>query len=66
MLDLFIEPTLRIGLILILWHLFARHTILTLDPPAEIDELASFRTKGTERIVFPFDWLTAGWTLHES
>ena len=54
------------GLILVWWQPFAGHTIFTLDPPAEIDELASFSTKGTERIVFPFDWLTAGWTLHES
>ena len=66
MLDLPIEIILRGRLILILWNRLAGHTILTLDPPAEIDELATFRTKGTERIVFPFDWLTAGWTVHES
>ena len=44
----------------------AGHTILTLNPPAEINKLTSFTTEGTERIVFPLDWLTAGWALHES
>jgi hypothetical protein len=43
-----------------------RHTIITLNPTAKIDKLTAFRTEGTDRIVFPLDWLTAGWTLHES
>ncbi|HEU5092509.1 MAG TPA: hypothetical protein VFT30_07480, partial [Nitrospira sp.] len=43
-----------------------RHTILTLNPTAKVNKLTAFRTEGTERIVFPLDWLTAGWTLHES
>jgi len=47
-------------------HLLAGHTILALDPFAEVYKLAAFRTEGTDRIVFPLDWLTAGWTLHES
>jgi hypothetical protein len=47
-------------------HGLAGHTILALDPFAEIYKLAAFRTEGTDRIVFPLDWLTAGWTLHES
>jgi len=42
------------------------HTILTLNPTAKVNKLTAFRTEGTERIVFPLDWLTAGWTLHES
>ena len=56
----------RTRLILILRNLFTGHTILALDPFAEIYKLAAFRTEGTDRIVFPLDWLTAGWTLHES
>jgi len=43
-----------------------RHTILTLNPTAKINKLTAFRTERTDRIVFPLDWLTAGWTLHES
>ena len=53
-------------LIRFLWHWLAGHTIFALDPFAEVYELAAFRTEGTDRIVFPLDWLTAGWTLHES
>jgi hypothetical protein len=53
-------------LILFLRHWLARHTILTLNPTAKINKLTAFRTEGTERIVFPLDWFTAGWTLHES
>jgi hypothetical protein len=47
-------------------HWLAGHTILALDPFAEVYKLTPFRTEGTDRIVFPLDWLTAGWTLHES
>ena len=43
----------------------AGHTILALDPAAEIDKLAPLRTERTEGIIFPFGWLTAGWALHE-
>jgi hypothetical protein len=46
-------------------HGFAGHTILTLNPAAKVNKLTAFRTEGTERILFPLDWLTAGWTLHE-
>jgi hypothetical protein len=56
----------RCPLVLFLWHGLAGHTILALDPFPEVYKLAAFRTEGTERIVFPLDWLTAGWTLHES
>jgi hypothetical protein len=50
--------------ILVFPHSLTGHTILTLNPPAEIDKLASLRTERTERIVFPLNWLTAGWALH--
>ena len=53
-------------LIRFLRHGLAGHTILALDPFPEVYKLAAFRTEGTDRIVFPLDWLTAGWTLHES
>jgi hypothetical protein len=36
MLDLFIEIILRGRLILILWNRLAGHTVLALNPPAEI------------------------------
>jgi hypothetical protein len=52
-----------------MWFLgqrFARDAIFAFNPPAQIQELAAFRTEGTKRIVFPLDWLTAGWTFHES
>ena len=58
--------TERCPLILFLWHGLTGHTIFALDPFAEIYKLAAFRTEGTDRIVFPIDWLTPGWTLHES
>ena len=45
-------------------HRLTRHTILTLNPTAKINKLTAFRTEGTDRIVFPLDWLTAGWTVH--
>jgi hypothetical protein len=51
---------------LFLRHCLAGHTILTLNPTAKVQKLTAFRTEGTDRIVFPLDWLTAGWTLHES
>jgi len=46
--------------------LFARHSILTFDPTAEVNELATLRTEWTKGIVFPLGRFTAGWTLHES
>jgi hypothetical protein len=52
-----------------IWFLRERltgHTILTLNPPAEIDKLAPLRTEGTNRIIFPLYRLTAGWAFHES
>ncbi len=45
---------------------FTGDSIFTFNPPAEIHELAALRTEGTKRIIFPLDWLTAGWTFHES
>jgi hypothetical protein len=39
----------------ILWERFARHTIFTFDPLAEVDELAPLRTEGTKGIIFPLD-----------
>lgn len=44
---------------------FAWDAILALDPTAEVNELATFRTEGPNRIVFPLDRVTAGWALHE-
>src|ERR1041384_6743359 len=52
--------------VMFLRHRLARYAILTLNPTAKIKKLTAFRTEGTERIVFPLDWFTAGWTLHES
>lgn len=45
---------------------FTGNTILPFNPLAEIDKLASLRTEGTKWILFPLDWLTAGWAFHES
>src|SRR6185369_16814707 len=56
----------RSSLIVLLWHGFAGHTILALYPFPKINKLTAFRTERTDRIVFPLDWFTAGWTLHES
>jgi hypothetical protein len=56
----------RGSFILFLGQRFTRDAILTLDPLAEIDKLAPFRTEGTKGIIFPLDWLTAGWAFHES
>ena len=44
---------------------FTGYAILTLNPLAQVDKLAPLRTEGTKRIIFPLDWLTAGWTFHE-
>jgi hypothetical protein len=64
---LVVELILNCGsIILFLWHSFTWDTILTFDPATEIDKLATLRTEGTKRVVFPLDWLTAGWTFHES
>jgi hypothetical protein len=65
-LDLFVVLVLGHGRFMFLGDWFARHAILTLNPTAKIDKLAPLRTEGTERIIFPLDWLTARWTLHES
>ena len=54
----------RGSLILFLGERFAGDAILTLNPPAEIDELAPLRTEGTKRIIFPLGRLTAGWAFH--
>jgi hypothetical protein len=56
----------RSSFIFCLWDRLAGHTVLTLNPAAKVNKLTAFRTEGTDRIVFPLDWLTAGWTLHES
>ena len=45
---------------------FTGDAILTLNPLAEIDKLTPLSTEGTKRIIFPLDWLTAGWAFHES
>jgi len=45
---------------------FARHSILTFNPTAEVNELATLRTEWTKGIIFPLGWFPAGWTLHES
>jgi hypothetical protein len=45
---------------------FARHSIFTLDPTAQVNELAPLRTEWTKGVVFPLGRFTAGWTLHES
>ena len=50
--------------ILFLGQRLTRDAIFSFDPLAKVDELAALRTEGTKWIVFPFDWLTAGWTLH--
>lgn len=52
--------------ILFLGERFAGHSILTFNPPAEIDKLAPLVTEGTKGIVFPLDRLTTGWAFHES
>jgi hypothetical protein len=53
-------------ILLLLRERFTGDAILTFYPLAEIDKLAPLRTEGTKRIIFPVDWLTAGWTFHES
>jgi len=52
--------------ILSLWDPLTRHAILTLNPTAKINKLTALRTEGTDGIVFPLDWFTAGRTLHGS
>ena len=51
---------------LFLGERFTGDSILTFNPPAEINKLTPLRTEGTKRIVFPLDQLTAGWAFHES
>ena len=43
---------------------FTGYAVLALDPFPEVDKLAPLGTERTILIVFPFDWFTAGWTLH--
>ena len=63
--DLFVEVILYCGSFsLFLGERFTGDSILTFNPPAEIKKLAPLRTEGTKRIVFPVDWLTAGWAFH--
>ena len=64
--NVFLILILTFILTLFLRHPLTGHTVFTLNPTAEVDKLAAFRTEGAGRIVFPLDWLTAGWTLHES
>jgi hypothetical protein len=65
--DLFVEVILYCGpFMLFLGERVTGHSILTFNPPAEINKLTPLRTEGTKRIVFPLDRLTAGWTFHES
>ena len=45
---------------------FTGDTILTFNPLAEIDKLTALSTEGTKGVIFPLDWLTAGWAFHES
>jgi hypothetical protein len=44
---------------------FTGDSIFTFDPSAEINKLAPLRTEGTNRIIFPLDRLTTGWTFHD-
>jgi len=63
--DLFIAVILDwVSFILFVWERFTWHAVFTFNPPAEVDELAAFRTEGAKRIVFPLDRLTAGWAFH--
>src|SRR5262245_7632910 len=65
-LDLFVAVILDwISLILFVGERFTRDSILTFNPPAQIDKLAALRTEGTSRIVFPLGRLTAGWAFHD-
>jgi hypothetical protein len=64
--NFFLFLIINSSLVLFLRQSLAGHTIFALDPFPEVHKLTAFRTEGTERIVFPLDWLTAGWTLHES
>jgi len=64
--NLFSALIINRSLIAFLRDRLTGHTILTLDPTAKINKLTAFRTERTDGIVFPLDWLTAGWTLHES
>ena len=63
---LFVEVILDRGsFILFVWERFTGDSILTFNPPAEIDKLAPLRAEGTKRIVFPLGRLTTGWAFHE-
>ena len=54
-----------ISLILFVGERFTRDSILTFNPPAQIDKLAALRTEWTKRVVFPLGRLTAGWAFHD-
>jgi len=56
----------RSGIVMFAGQRFAGHSIFALDPAAQIDELAPFRTEWTKGIIFPLGRFPAGWTLHES
>lgn len=62
---LFLVLIINCSLVRFLRHGLTGHTILAFNPATEVNKLTAFRTEGTERIVFPLDWLTTGWTLHE-
>ena len=66
-LDIFLQ-VVYVGsrIVVFLWQRFAGHAIFALDPTAEVNELAPFRTEWTKGIIFPLGWFPAGWTLHES
>jgi len=49
--------------IVLVGNRFPWHAILLADPLAEIEQLASFRTKRAKRIILPVDLSIAGGTL---
>ena len=46
--------------------LFGWHAVLFVDPGAEVEQLASFGTEGSEGVVLPLNWLLAVGTFHGS
>jgi hypothetical protein len=65
-LDIFLQFITTRRLVRIAGQRFARHSILTLDPTAQVNKLASLRTEWTKGVVFPLGRFTAGWALHET
>ena len=63
-LDIFLQFITTRRLVRIAGQRFARHSILTLDPTAQVNKLASLRTEWTKGVVFPLGRFTAGWALH--